>query len=200
VKKIKAIIFDLNGVFIQSRYLSDRFRDDFGVPPAVFMPVLKKTLNKARRPNERDLFSYWQKHFRSWDVRLSKELFYSYWFKDEKPFVPMIRLGKKIQQRGIRMFILSNNFRERAAYYRNTFPFMKKLFTKIYYSWQTGYVKPDPRAYKKILRENELEPEECLYFDDSKHNVAIARKLGIRAYSFSGVKGVERVLKKISVI
>lgn len=98
------------------------------------------------------------------------------------------------------MFILSNNFRERAAYYRNNFPFMKKLFAHIYYSWQTGYVKPDPRAYKKILRENRLKPDECLYFDDSKHNVAMAKKIGIRAYPFSGVADVERLLKKLSLI
>ena len=28
---IKAVIFDLNGVFVSSRYLSDRFKEDFNV-------------------------------------------------------------------------------------------------------------------------------------------------------------------------
>jgi len=39
---MKAIIFDLNGVFIESPYLSDRFAVRFGVPKQDFLIVLKK--------------------------------------------------------------------------------------------------------------------------------------------------------------
>ena len=33
---IKAIIFDLNGIFYKSRKLGNRFEKDFNVPPSVF--------------------------------------------------------------------------------------------------------------------------------------------------------------------
>lgn len=131
---------------------------------------------------------------------MTKKQFYDYWFKDEKPYLPMINLGRKLKCRSIKMFILSNNFRERAAYYRKNFSFINTLFIKVYYSWQTGYVKPDSRAYKKILIENNIEPNECLYFDDSKHNISVAKKIGIQAYIFSSVSDTARVLKKLSLL
>jgi beta-phosphoglucomutase-like phosphatase (HAD superfamily) len=43
---IKAIIFDLNGVFIHSPKLSERFEKDFGVPTAQFLPKLGKIMDE----------------------------------------------------------------------------------------------------------------------------------------------------------
>lgn len=53
---IKAVIFDLNGVFIQSPKLSDRYKEQFGVPIEEFLPVLNEILNKARLPKAGNSF------------------------------------------------------------------------------------------------------------------------------------------------
>ena len=41
---IKAIIFDLNGVFIESEPLSRRFEERYGVPNEEFVAVLKEIM------------------------------------------------------------------------------------------------------------------------------------------------------------
>ena len=57
---IKAIIFDLNGIFIQSPKLSDRFAKDFGISSEVFLPKLSEIMNKVRQPSAGSSFIYWE--------------------------------------------------------------------------------------------------------------------------------------------
>jgi len=155
---IKAVIFDLNGVFIQSPKLSDRFQEKFGVPSEEFMPVLKEIMARVRLPNAGSAFSYWKPHLKKWEINFSEKEFFYFWFGAEKENPGMTELAKKLKQQGIKLFILSNNFVERSGYYAKNFLFLKELFEKIYYSWQTNFVKPDPRAYQNLLSENNLKP------------------------------------------
>lgn len=48
---MKAAIFDLNGIFLQSPKLSDRFEKDFGVATSVFLPKLSEIMDRVRQPN-----------------------------------------------------------------------------------------------------------------------------------------------------
>ena len=56
------------------------------------------------------------------------------------------------------------------------------LFEKVYFSYETGIRKPDAGAFKLVLEENGLVPQETLLIDDSKLNIESARKLDIRVY------------------
>lgn len=193
---VKAIIFDLNGVFIQSPKLSDRFRDEFNVSREEFLPALKDVMSKARMPNAGSSFTLWKPYLDKWGLNLSEEEFFKFWFSAEKEVPEMTALARELKNKGIKIFILSNNFSERASYYDNNFPFLKEIADKIYYSWQTGLVKPNPKAYKKLLEENELKPQECVYFDDSKENTEVASELGIRSHIFKNLDGLEDELKQ----
>lgn len=193
---IKSIIFDLNGVFIQSPKLSDRFLRDFGVEEAVFMPALKEVMHKVRMPGAGDAYEYWRPYLKEWNVKLNHEEFFDYWFKAEKENVGMIELARELKSQGTQLFILSNNFKERTEYYENTFSFLSELFQKVYFSWRTGLVKPDEQYYQLILEENKLNPEECMYFDDSEFNVEVAKKVGMQSYIFHGAEEVKNIFGK----
>lgn len=54
---------------------------------------------------------------------------------------------------------------------------LQHFFTKTYYSFQTGYVKPEIDAFKSILQENHLLPEETLLVDDTIENIEVASSL-----------------------
>lgn len=191
----KAIIFDLNGIFIQSPKLSDRFGEKFGVPTNKFLPVLTKILDIVRRPNAGSLYNYWKSYFKKWKVDLTKKKFYGFWFKAEKENKELVEFVKQLKQKGFKIFILSNNFVERANYYDKKFSFINEIFEKVYYSWQTGFVKPDKRNYEFLLKENNLTAEECIYFDDKNENIIQAQKLGIRSYKYNGLKDFKDKLK-----
>lgn len=96
----------------------------------------------------------------------------------------MIALARELRSRGIKVIILSNNFKERATYYGQC-PWLHEVADRVYFSWVTGYVKPDARAWELALSEYNLKPEECLYFDDQDKNLKVAEGLGIKAIKFT---------------
>jgi HAD superfamily hydrolase (TIGR01509 family) len=190
----KAVIFDLNGVLIVSPMLSDRFRDEHGVPPEKFLPALKIAMASVRMPGAGSLYGYWKPHLDEWGVQMNEQEFLDFWFLAEKENTPMVALARELKAKGVRLFILSNNLSERAEYYKKNFPFLDELFEKVYYSWQTGFIKPDPRCYELLLNENNLKAEECIYFDDSKENVAVAEGLGIESHLYTGADDIRHML------
>ena len=190
---IKAVIFDLNGVFVQSPNLSDRFKEKFGVPVEIFLPALKEIMVKVRMPNAGDAFAYWRPYLEKWDVDLTEKEFFDFWFSTEKEVPELIELAKEVKQKGFKIFVLSNNFSERADYYKRNFSFLD-IFDKIYYSWQTGFVKPSSKAFENLLGENNLLPAECLYFDNSEENIKVANALGINAHLFEDINSIKKVI------
>ncbi len=188
MKKPKAVIFDLNGVFIQSEKLSNRFQEKYGVENKVFFSALKEIMGKVRLLKVGNAFDYWKPYLERWGVGLSEQEFFQFWFSGEKENIKMIELAKAIKGSGKKIFILSNNFRERTNFYNNSFHFLHEIPEKVYYSWQTGFLKSDSRAYRLVLDENNLTPNQVVFFDDSKENVEIARSVGIQGYIFSDVE------------
>ena len=194
---IKVIIFDLNGVFIQSPKLSDRFEQDFGIASEKFLPALKEIMSQVRQPNAGECYDYWSKYLREWGVDLDQNQFYNYWFSAEEEVPELIELAKELKDKEFKLFILSNNFVERANYYAEHFSFLKEIFEKVYYSFITGFVKPDVRAYQNLLKGNYLKGEECLYFDDSEDNIEVAKSLGINAHTFKSVDELKQTLSSL---
>lgn len=192
---ITTIIFDLNGVLIRSPKLSDIFCARFNVDREEFMAAFFGIMEKVRKPGAGDSFAHWKPYFDKWKINLSKDEFFDFWFSSEKEVPEMTQLVRDLKNEGMRIFIFSNNFAERSDYYQQNFSFLEEISEKVYYSWQTGFVKPDPRAYQKLLTDNDLKAEECLYFDDSEKNVEAAKQLGIKSFLFKSVSQFQQVLK-----
>lgn len=53
------------------------------------------------------------------------------------------------------------------------------LFQKVYLSHEMGLLKPDLEIYKRVLVEQNLNPERTLFIEDTKENAIAANKLGI---------------------
>jgi putative hydrolase of the HAD superfamily len=190
---IKAVIFDLNGIFLQSEKLSDRFERDFGISSEIFLIKLKGIMDDVRKPNADSAFSYWEPIFKEWNIQLNENEFWDYWFKGEIQSDKIIKYANDLKQKGIKIFILSNNFKERATFYGH-YPWMHDTIDKAYFSWQTGFVKPDIRAWELILSENNLRPDECIYFDDQQKNLDSANSLGIKSYLFTNEEELENII------
>lgn len=190
---IKAVIFDLNGIFLQSRNLSDRFQDDFNISNNIFLPKLKEIMDQVRKPNALPAFSYWSSILKEWKIEINESKFWDYWFKGEIQSDRMIQYSKILKEKGIKIFILSNNFKERADFYGH-YPWMHDIVDKVYFSWQTGFVKPDVRAWKLVLSENNLNASDCIYFDDQKKNLDAAESIGIKSFLFINEEDLEKII------
>jgi putative hydrolase of the HAD superfamily len=58
------------------------------------------------------------------------------------------------------------------------------LFDGIVYSAPIKMVKPNKKIYEYILNKYQLVPEECLFVDDTKKNLAAAARFGISTFHF----------------
>ncbi len=194
---IKAVIFDLNGIFFTSEKLSERFERDFKVSTEKFLPALKSVLDVVYRPGAGSVFNKLESKLVEWGVDMSEQELLDYWFKSEKPNENMFEFTNNLKKKGVMTFILSNNFKERSKYYQQ-FSYMSTAFTKVYYSWQTGYLKPSAEAFRSILSEHDLLAEECLYFDDQQQNVSATNAVGIKGYLYTGPEEAKRIIQEHS--
>lgn len=194
----KAVIFDLNGVFLQSEFLSDRWHRQYPqVSADEFVGALKEVLAIARQPGVSSAFKLWEPHLKKWQIEISENDFWHFWFSGEHLVPELLDYAKKLRQKGVKVFILSNNFRERTGYYRENFPEIFSAVDNAYFSWETGFVKPDPSAFLNVLEKNNLRPEEAIFFDDQDKNLSSASALGINAVKFQNLEQLEEDLKHL---
>ena len=57
---------------------------------------------------------------------------------------------------------------------------LSDLFEKAYYSYRLGLRKPDKEIFELVIKENNLNPAETIFIDDSPANIATANELGLR--------------------
>ncbi|MBB6107906.1 HAD family hydrolase [Mucilaginibacter lappiensis] len=87
-----------------------------------------------------------------------------------------------------RTFLLSNineiHYEYIMNYLKTGFGFdsNEHIFEKTYYSHLTGKRKPEPAIFEMVLNENNLNPSETLFIDDSPQHLAAAQKLGIQTF------------------
>ena len=183
----KTVIFDLNGVFLQSEPLSKRFEEKFGVTKDQFLPALKEIMAVVRKPNAPAAFTLWKPYLDQWQVSLSEQQFFDFWFSGEYLVPELVEYAQELKNGGVKVFLLSNNFKERTEFYRKNFPQIFQCVDKAYFSWESGFVKPSVESLQLDLSENSLRSEECIYFDDSDDNIKVAQSLGITAEKWTNL-------------
>ena len=189
MKNYKAIIFDLGGVVLNIDYLltinqfeklgvenasdfySKKVQDSIfdkvevgEINSKEFMEALKKKCNNT------DL----EQVENAWNAMLSD--------------LPQNRLTliKKLKNK-YKIFLLSNTNEIHMQALQNkigeeTWVEFSALFDKMYLSFEIGFRKPDKSAFKIILKENNLKPNEVLFIDDSPQHIETAERLGMNCY------------------
>jgi FMN phosphatase YigB (HAD superfamily) len=102
-----------------------------------------------------------------------------------------------------RTFLLSNinaiHYDYIMNYLKNEFGFdgNDHLFEKTYYSHLTGKRKPETEIFEQVLKENNLDPAETLFIDDSPQHIAAAQKLGIQTYLMTAPDNLQALFKRM---
>jgi putative hydrolase of the HAD superfamily len=100
-----------------------------------------------------------------------------------------------------RTFCLSNTNALHEFYYNQLLntatghPSLDYFFEKVYLSHRIGYRKPEPQAWKIILEENQLDPTETLFLDDSPQHIIAATQLGLQTIHITEEKSMEEVFR-----
>lgn len=126
---------------------------------------------------------------KAWNAVLADFPFYRLEFLQE--------LSKKY-----RLFLLSNTdsihidtFEKKSgvSFYKDFY----NCFEKVYFSFEMGLRKPDPKIYQFLLDKHNLIPENTLFVDDKTENTDSAAALGIKVWNLQvGKEDVVDLLSK----
>lgn len=98
-----------------------------------------------------------------------------------KPKEASINFLKEISN-DYKIYILSN-VSECVLNYVKTLGFWDKI-TSGTYSYKIHKLKPDPKIYEALFKDNNVIPEECLFLDDLPQNIAAAENAGMNGIVF----------------
>lgn len=74
------------------------------------------------------------------------------------------------------------------------------LFDDYVLSYKAGYLKPDKRIYKIALEKALCRPEECVFIDDIKKFVDVAKSVGMNAVQYKSHAYLEEKLKELGLL
>jgi putative hydrolase of the HAD superfamily len=206
MKNYKAIIFDLGGVILNIDYLltinefeklgienasnfySKKVQNPIfdkievgAISSKEFMAALKKKCNNTSLEQVEN----------AWNAMLSD--------------LPQNRLTliKKLKNK-YKIFLLSNTNEIHMQAFQNkigvkTWGEFSALFDKMYLSFEIGFRKPDKSAFKIILKENSLKPNEVLFIDDSPQHIETAKRLGMNCYYLLDEEDVTTIFPDITL-
>ena len=113
-------------------------------------------------------------------------LVYDNWYKNV-PFIKgMPELLREIKQNGGRLYLISNISKTFAENYQ-TVPEIKEIFDMfdgLVFSSELRITKPDKEIFKYLLRQYNLNADECVFIDDRISNTLGAERIGIKSVLF----------------
>ena len=124
---------------------------------------------------------YWQKYPQEYEMIL---YILDHWTIIMKGIEASITYIKLLKKRGYKIYLLSNINEESAQYLKKEEAFFDYVDGAIL-SYQHHVVKPDPKIYHLLLDTYHLEPTTCVFLDDRKENIDVARQLHMNGIVFT---------------
>ena len=109
-----------------------------------------------------------------------------------------IPLVTGLKKGGYRVYYLSNYSKKAYDECGESLAFMPYMDGGVV-SFKVGMTKPDPRVYRCFLEQYGLNPESCVFVDDTEENVTAAQQIGFAGIVFRSYDALKEDLKKLGV-
>lgn len=196
---IRTVIFDIGNVL--AGFAWKEYFLGFGYPDDIFRRLAKATVES----------SVWQEHDRG---RLSDEELIELFIKNDPGIEKEIRETldcisgmltrydyaipwiQELKGKGYQVLVLSNFASKAYRDCQDALDFLDYVDGGIL-SFQDKVVKPDPEIYKLLLDRYHLNPEECVFLDDTEKNLPTAARFGIHTIHFQNREQAVKELDKL---
>ena len=195
------IIFDYDDTVTKASIcnsICEKIKNTFSLNSHELKNVLidfKKYLTEKGNDSE-----FWEKYAKTKNIILSED-----WASSIKELITasiewdpdMFNLVLDLKQKGFKIVCLSNicQYRSSKAIQAGYFD----IFDETFFSFEIGYDKPDLRAYEYVLNKLNINPNECIFIDDSEENVLAAQNKGITGIVFTSKENLEKQLQPFLV-
>lgn len=183
---IKAIIFDMGGVFIRQRSAKERRALDaqLDLPPGELGRRLYGGEEwKLARVGDITEDEFWQRVGPKLGLSLPAQIlaFQQVYSDQDKARLEMRLVELARQLREHYQVALLSNATDRLEHFLEDELSIAGLFDLVINSARVGLAKPDPAIYELTLGQLGVAPQEAIFVDDQTHNVTGAARLGIHA-------------------
>jgi len=197
-KKIRCILFDVDGVVVRTEMFSVQYQKEYGVSNDEMLPFYTGIFQECL-VGKSDLKEVLIKWLPKWRWRGTVDEFLQFWFKAEhKIDERIVKSINSLRNNGVKCFLATKQEKYRLEYMKEEMGF-GKIFDGIFSSSDIGFKKPEKEFYEYILKnlkdKYNFDPEEIIFFDDEQKNVDGAKALDIDAHLYEGFKDFERVVK-----
>jgi HAD superfamily hydrolase (TIGR01509 family) len=182
---IRLLLLDWGGVLTEGEFDRQVARDlaaRSGLPEDDLYRAWRDGRRVAWERGESDLEEVWEELARRLSLPGGADDFAFLLRGAIVPNAPVLDLLPPLRSR-VALGLLSNN-------YPGVSPFVRKsvgsLFDRLFFSDETGRVKPDPEAYRQALDAFGVTPRETLFVDDKEKNFPVALEMGMEVHRFTG--------------
>lgn len=195
---MNTIIFDMGMVLVDFRWKA-LLEKDLGYSPqeadeishSVFLHPLWQEFDRGIMGDENVLA---QMKEESPQHREAIERIWTH-FKDVcHPYDYSETLVKILHDKGYKIYILSNYGDTLLRLDRDDFKFLKHVDGELI-SAHVKQMKPDDEIFENLIRTFELNPEDCVFFDDNQKNCEASEKNGIQSVKVDSLESIMEGLK-----
>lgn len=193
---IKAIIFDVGGVYLQGSFIDfvDKSCEMLGIENTLQTDkeiVFDFDYNRGKISAEECFRKYFDTPIS--DEQMGKIM--GFWTTTWTPTDEMSNLVERLNE--YKLAILSNSdlvnsrkYTERGWY---------SPFEVVVLSHEEGILKPERKIYETVLERLDLPAEECVFIDDQEDVLVPAREMGMKTILYQSVSQLERELQELGV-
>lgn len=186
MNKIKAIIFDADGMVIRNtKRFSLRYQEKYGITNEEMLPFFEGVFKKCEI-GQADLREEIKPYLKKWKWDKSINELLQFWFEAEKDIDErIVNLIKKLKKRGIGCYLMTNNEKYRTEYLRKEAGF-DKIFDYVFSSAYMGCMKPEKKCFNLLCKGIDIEKSEILFCDDDQKNIKGIEDYGFEAHHYKG--------------
>lgn len=202
INKIKVVLFDIDGVLIRLPHYFSRELEKQGYKNAIvnldnfYNGIFKQQCLVGKVDVNKIIIPYLDRF--GWKSTAKK--YFNQQFNFEKKYLDykLISLVKKLQNKGARCYLCTDQDENRAKFLLNKMDF-KNIFDGYFISCRIGYRKCDNSFWIHVINKlkkefSKVKAENIMFFDDNKNNVNVALKFGIHAFLFKNICQLKNII------
>ncbi len=197
---IKNVIFDLGKVLINndpSEYLRKYGYDEEkyqALLDAIWTDSLWGDMDIAKYESFKDIIEIYVEKHKELEPEL-RRFFAEDWMELYVAYDDTVKFYNEVYEQGYDIYLLTNFSKDGYEYISNKFDFFKKVKGAVVSS-HLKIAKPDMRIYKYLLDTYNLNPDECVFIDDSVANIKAASELGIYGIVYTDIENLRKEFNK----